>query len=113
MGDIVERHEAPILGIMTPMHRNRMGCDLIVRVKTERVDSLIRDLKKAEFKVIYREVFPLVSKGKSWGLLRNPESLDIGRKKCGNARKPLNPWVLEISGLIIRQSRSLNGRTDP
>jgi hypothetical protein len=68
--DIIERHEAPILSMMTYVPPGRVDCELIVRVKTERVDSLIRDLKKAEFKVIYREVFPLVSKGKSLGVAK-------------------------------------------
>ena len=50
---IIDRHEVPILGIMTYIALGRVDCCLIIRVKTKDVDSLVKDLKKARFKVIY------------------------------------------------------------
>ena len=50
---IIDRHEVPILGIMTYIALGRVDCCLIIRVKTKGVDSLVKDLKKARFKVIY------------------------------------------------------------
>ncbi|MFQ6078963.1 MAG: CBS and ACT domain-containing protein [Thermodesulfobacteriota bacterium] len=50
---IIDRHEAPILSIMTYVASGRVDCCLIIRVKTKEVDSLVKDLKKAKFKVIY------------------------------------------------------------
>lgn len=51
--DIIDRHEIPILSIMTHIVPGRVDCNLIVRVRTREVDSLIGDLKKAKFKVIH------------------------------------------------------------
>jgi acetoin utilization protein AcuB len=59
---IIDRHEIPILSIMTHIPPGRVDCNLIIRVRSERVDSLITDLKKANFKVIYRKEFPALSK---------------------------------------------------
>jgi acetoin utilization protein AcuB len=50
---IIDRHEVPILSIMTYIAPERVDCDLIIRVRTKEVDSLMKDLKKAKFKVIY------------------------------------------------------------
>jgi acetoin utilization protein AcuB len=50
---IIDRHEVPLLSIMTYIPPGRVDCCLIIRVKTKEVDSLMRDLKKARFKVIY------------------------------------------------------------
>ena len=50
---IIDRYEVPILSIMTYIAPERVDCDLIIRLRTKEVDSLIRDLKKAKFKVIY------------------------------------------------------------
>jgi acetoin utilization protein AcuB len=50
---IIDKHEVPILSIMTYTAPGRVDCDLIVRVKTKEVDPLMRDLKKAKFRVIY------------------------------------------------------------
>jgi len=50
---IIDRHEVPILSIMTYIAPERVDCDLIIRVRTKEVDSLVKDLKKAKFKVIY------------------------------------------------------------
>ena len=50
---IIDRHEVPILSIMTYIPPDRVDCNLIIRVGTKEVDSLMRDLKKARFKVIY------------------------------------------------------------
>jgi len=50
---IIDRHEVPILSIMTYIPPDRVDCNLIIRVGTKEVDSLMRDLKKAKFKVIY------------------------------------------------------------
>lgn len=50
---IIDRHEVPILSIMTYIPPERVDCDLIIRVRTKEVDSLVKDLKKAKFKVIY------------------------------------------------------------
>jgi acetoin utilization protein AcuB len=50
---IIDRHEVPLLSIMTYIPPGRVDCCLIIRVKTKEVDSLRRDLKKARFKVIY------------------------------------------------------------
>lgn len=52
---IIDRHEVPILSIMTYIAPERVDCDLIIRVRTKEVDSLVKDLKKAKFKVIYGE----------------------------------------------------------
>jgi acetoin utilization protein AcuB len=52
---IVDRHEIPMLSMMTYIAPGRVDCCLIIRVKTEEVDSLVTDLKKAKFKVIYWE----------------------------------------------------------
>jgi acetoin utilization protein AcuB len=49
---IIDRYEVPILSIMTYIAPERVDCDLIIRLRTKEVDSLIRDLKKAKFKVI-------------------------------------------------------------
>jgi acetoin utilization protein AcuB len=51
--DIIDRHEIPILSIMTHMVAGRVDCDLIVRVRTRKLDALMRDLKKAKFKVLH------------------------------------------------------------
>ncbi len=50
---IIDKHEIPILSIMTHVVPGRVDCCLIIRVKTKEVDSLVRDLKKAKFKVMY------------------------------------------------------------
>jgi len=50
---IIDKHEVPILSIMTYIPPGRVDCDLIIRVRTKEVDSLIRDLKKAKFKVTH------------------------------------------------------------
>jgi len=50
---VIDKHEVPILSIMTYTAPGRVDCDLIVRVKTKEVDPLMRDLKKAKFRVIY------------------------------------------------------------
>lgn len=50
---IIDRYEVPILSIMTYIPPGRVDCSLIIRVKTKEVDPLMRDLKKAKFKVIY------------------------------------------------------------
>jgi len=52
---IVDRHEIPMLSMMTYIAPGRVDCCLIIRVKTKGVDSLVTDLKKAKFKVIYWE----------------------------------------------------------
>ncbi|MFB0508535.1 MAG: CBS domain-containing protein [Thermodesulfobacteriota bacterium] len=52
---IVDRHEIPMLSMMTYIAPGRVDCCLIIRVKTKEVDSLVTDLKKAKFKVIYWE----------------------------------------------------------
>jgi len=62
---IIDRREVPILSIMTYIPPGRMDCNLIIRVKSETVDSLIRNLKKAKFKVIYRKEFPVLKKESS------------------------------------------------
>jgi acetoin utilization protein AcuB len=50
---IIDRHEVPILSIMTYIPPDRVDCNLIIRVRTKQVGSLMRDLKKAKFKAIY------------------------------------------------------------
>jgi acetoin utilization protein AcuB len=50
--DVIDRHEVPILSFMTYVPPGRVGCNLIIRVKTKEVDFLKRDLKKAKFKVV-------------------------------------------------------------
>lgn len=50
---IIDRHEVPILSIMTHMVPGRVDCCLIIRVKTKEVQPLVADLKKARFKVMY------------------------------------------------------------
>lgn len=50
---IIDRHEIPILSIMTYIAPERVDCDLIIRVRTKKVDSLVKDLKKAKFKVMH------------------------------------------------------------
>jgi len=50
---IVDKHEVPILSIMTYIVPGRVDCCLIIRVKTKEVDSIVRDLKKAKFKVVH------------------------------------------------------------
>ena len=50
---IIDKHEVPILSIMTYIPPGRVDCDLIIRVRTKEVDPLVRDLKKAKFKVIH------------------------------------------------------------
>jgi acetoin utilization protein AcuB len=50
---IIDKHEVPILSIMTYIPRGRVDCDLIIRARTKEVDSLVRDLKKAGFKVTH------------------------------------------------------------
>lgn len=50
---IIDRHEVPILSIMTYIAPERVDCDLIIRVRTKKVDSLVKDLKKAKFKVMH------------------------------------------------------------
>ena len=50
---IIDKHEVPILSIMTYIPPGRVDCDLIIRVRTKEVDSLMRDLKKAKFKVTH------------------------------------------------------------
>ncbi|NIS63292.1 MAG: CBS domain-containing protein [Proteobacteria bacterium] len=52
---IVDRHEIPMLSMMTYIAPGRVDCCLIIRVKTKEVGSLVTDLKKAKFKVIYWE----------------------------------------------------------
>jgi acetoin utilization protein AcuB len=49
---IIDKREVPILSIMTYIPPGRVDCDLIIRVRTREVNSLMRDLKKAKFKVI-------------------------------------------------------------
>jgi acetoin utilization protein AcuB len=49
---IIDRLEIPILSIMTYIAPGRVDCCLIIRVKTKEVGSLVKDLKKAKFKVI-------------------------------------------------------------
>ena len=51
--DIIDRHEIPILSIMTHIVPGRVDCNLIVRVRTREVDSLMGDFKRAKFKVIH------------------------------------------------------------
>ncbi len=50
---VIDKHEVPILSIMTYTAPGRVDCDLIIRVRTKEVDPLMRDLKKAKFKVVY------------------------------------------------------------
>jgi len=50
---IIDKHEVPILSIMTYILPGRVDCDLIIRARTKEVDSLMRDLKKARFKVTH------------------------------------------------------------
>jgi acetoin utilization protein AcuB len=50
---VIDNHEVPILSIMTYTAPGRVDCDLIIRVRTKEVDPLMRDLKKAKFKVGY------------------------------------------------------------
>ena len=50
--DVIDRHEVPILSIMTYVPPGTVDCNLIIRVKTKEVDPLKRDLKKAKFKVV-------------------------------------------------------------
>jgi acetoin utilization protein AcuB len=50
---IIDKHEVPILSIMTYIPQARVDCDLIIRARTKEVDSLMRDLKKAKFKVTH------------------------------------------------------------
>jgi acetoin utilization protein AcuB len=50
---IIDKHEVPILSIMTYIPQGRVDCDLIIRARTKEVDSLMRDLKKAKFKVTH------------------------------------------------------------
>lgn len=69
---IIDRREVPILSIMTYIPPGREDCNLIIRVKSETVDSLIRDLKKAKFKVIYWKEFPVLSKEKSLRTAKQP-----------------------------------------
>jgi acetoin utilization protein AcuB len=49
---IIDRLEVPIMSIMTYIAPGRVDCCLIIRVKTKEVDSLVKDLKRAKFKVI-------------------------------------------------------------
>ncbi len=53
IASIIDRYEVPILSIMTYIPPGRVDCSLIIRVKAKEIDSLMRDLKKAKFKVIY------------------------------------------------------------
>ena len=71
---IIERHEAPILGIMTPMHRNRMDSDLISKVKTKEVDFL-KGSQKSKFNVIHGGVLPALNKEKSVRSAKEPNIL--------------------------------------
>jgi acetoin utilization protein AcuB len=64
VADIIDRHEVPILSIMSYRAPGRVDSNLIIRVKTKEVDSLVKDLKKAKFKVMYQRAFPIVRKGK-------------------------------------------------
>jgi len=50
---IIDKHEIPILSIMTHVVPGKVDCCLIIRVKTKEVDALARDFKKANFKVMY------------------------------------------------------------
>jgi acetoin utilization protein AcuB len=50
---VIDKHEVPILSIMTYTAPGRVDCDLIIRVRTKEVDPLMRDLKKAKFKVVH------------------------------------------------------------
>jgi len=50
---VIDKHEVPILSIMTYTAPGRVDCDLIIRVRTKEVDLVMRDLKKAKFKVVY------------------------------------------------------------
>ena len=50
---IIDKHEVPILSIMTYIPPGRVDCDLIIRARTKEVDSLMRDFKKARFKVTH------------------------------------------------------------
>lgn len=53
VASVIDKHEVPILSIMTYTAPGRVDCDLIIRVRTKDVDPLMRDLKKAKFKVVY------------------------------------------------------------
>lgn len=53
VASVIDKHEVPILSIMTYTAPGRVDCDLIIRVRTNEVDPLMRDLKKAKFKVVY------------------------------------------------------------
>jgi acetoin utilization protein AcuB len=70
---IIDRHEVPILSIMTYIPPDRVDCNLIIRVKAKKVDSLIGDLKKAKFRVIDWKAFAVVEKGKLAGIVTEPE----------------------------------------
>jgi acetoin utilization protein AcuB len=70
---IIDKHEVPILSIMTYVPPVRVDCNLIIRVKTKEVDSLISDLKKAKFRVIHRRTFPVVEKEISVGIATESE----------------------------------------
>ena len=50
---IIDKHEIPILSIMTHVVPGKADCCLIIRVKTKEIDALARDFKKANFKVKY------------------------------------------------------------
>lgn len=50
---VIDKHEVPILSMMTYTAPGRVDCDLIIRVRTKEVDPLMRDLKKAKFKVVH------------------------------------------------------------
>jgi acetoin utilization protein AcuB len=50
---VIDKHEVPILSIMTYTAPGRVDCDLIIRVRTKEVDPLMRDLKKAKFKAVH------------------------------------------------------------
>lgn len=50
---VIDEHEVPILSMMTYTAPGRVDCDLIIRVRTKEVSPLMRDLKKAKFKVVH------------------------------------------------------------
>ena len=50
---VIDKHEVPILSIMTYTAPGRVDCDLIIRVRTKEADPLMRDLKKAKLRVVH------------------------------------------------------------
>lgn len=50
---VIDKHEVPILSIMTYTAPGRVDCDLIIRVRTKEVGPLMRDLKEGKFRVVH------------------------------------------------------------